>query len=123
MATLTTTGRNAACNAIVDLLDGGFIKIYTSGGGTLLATCTFGTPAFGNAGASVAGRADANAITSGTAGNSGTAAEMKVQTSASADIITGTVGTSGADANFDTTTITAGVTVGFSSFYVTVPAS
>lgn len=123
MATLTTTGRNAACNAIVDLLDSGFVKIYTSGGGTLLATCTFGNPAFGNAGASVAGRADANAITPGTAGNTGTAAEYKIQTSASADILTGTVGTSGADINFPTLSFVSGVEIGISTLYVTVPAS
>ena len=120
MATLTTTGRNAACDAIVDLLDSGLVKIYTTGSGTLLATMTLNATAFG---AASTGVATANAITAGTAGNTGTAAEYKIQTSGAADILTGAVGTSGQDINFPTLSFVSGVDVGLSSLTVTVPAS
>ena len=45
--TLETVARNAACNAVVDLLDGGTIEFQTSGD-VEVATLTFGTPAFGS---------------------------------------------------------------------------
>uniref|UniRef100_A0A6H2A5S8 Uncharacterized protein n=1 Tax=viral metagenome TaxID=1070528 RepID=A0A6H2A5S8_9ZZZZ len=59
MATLTTDGRNAQCDGFVDTLDGGTIVFHTSGH-VEVATCTFGTPAFGDA---AVGVATANAIT------------------------------------------------------------
>ena len=60
---LSAAARNAMCNALVDLIDGGAgagtLKIYTAtqpaGPGTaitdqtILATLTFSDPAFGNA--------------------------------------------------------------------------
>ena len=45
MATLTTTGMNAACDAVVDLLDSGFI-VFETLGHVEVATCTFGATAF-----------------------------------------------------------------------------
>ena len=68
MATrLPTAARNAACDAVVDLLDAGAgagtIKIYTgsqpasandAASGTLLATITLSDPAFGAASTGVA---------------------------------------------------------------------
>lgn len=119
MATLATTYRNVACDAIVDTLNSGFVKIYSSTP-TLLATMTFGATAFGSASSGVA---TANAITSGTAVATGTAATYKIQTSGSADVITGNVGTSGQDINFPTLSFVSGVSIGLSSLTITVPAS
>lgn len=64
--TLAAAAANAACNAIVDLVDGGspgVLRIYsgsrpagpdTSPAGTLLAQVTLGAPAFGSAGGGAA---------------------------------------------------------------------
>ena len=121
--TLATPGRNATCDGFVDPLNSGKIKIYSSTP-TLLATLTFNATAFGNAGASVAGRADANAITSGTAVATGAAATFDICKSDDTVMGSGTCGTSGADMNFSgTTTITSGQTVSCSSFQITAPAS
>jgi len=69
-------------NAVTALLNSGFIAIYTGGQpslnggvtGTQLVELTFGATAFGNASASGGVvTATANAITNGTASNTGTA--------------------------------------------------
>lgn len=63
----------------------------------------------------------ANAITSGTAGNTGTAGYHALQKSDGTTVVaTGTVGTSGADLNLNTLTITSGNTVSCSSYLVTM---
>lgn len=128
---LGTTMRNNGCNGVVDTIDqgsgAGKINIYTSaqpasvGGtyGTLLATCPFSDPAFGNASTGVA---TASAITSDTnADNSGTAGTFNFADSDNNVLCDGTVSTSGADVNFDNNVIVAGGTVAFSSFTVTQP--
>lgn len=84
--------------------------------GTLLATLTFGATAFGAASAAVA---TANAITSGTAGNTGTAGYAAIVSSGSVNIMTMSVGTSGADLNLSSLSIVSGATVSCSSFTVT----
>jgi hypothetical protein len=120
----------AAVNAVTALFNSGFIKIYTGAQpalnaavtGTLLVTLTYGATAFATATASggvVTGTA--NAITAGSAGNTGTAGYMALQTSASVMIGTGSVGTSSADLNLNTLTITSGNNVSCSSFLVTMP--
>lgn len=120
----------AAVNAVTALFNSGFIKVFTgaqpalngAAGGTLLVTMTFGATAFPTAtaaGGIVTGTA--NAITSGTAGNTGTAGYMALQTSASVMIGTGSVGTSSADLNLNTLTITNGNNVSCSSFLITMP--
>lgn len=123
MATLSTAARNAACNAIVDLCDAGVgagkLVIRTSGD-VEVATLTLSDPAFGNA---ATGVATASAITSDTSATGGTAAKFTLEDDSAAAIITGTVGTSGAELNLSSTTIGAGATVSVSSFTVTVPAS
>ena len=117
-------------NAFTALLNNGFIEDYTgtqpsvagSLSGTLLATMTFGATAFANATASGSGgSAAANTITGGTAGNSGTAGYFALVTSGSATVGTGSVGTSGADLNFNTLSIVAGAIVSCTSFTVTMP--
>lgn len=126
--TLTTNARDAAANAIVDLVDAGAgagtIEIKsaasTVAGTNEVATLTFSDPAFGN---SSTGTASASAITSDTNATGGTAAAYTVFDSNSAAVWQGSVSTTGADLNLSSTTIGAGDTVSISSFTLTVPAS
>lgn len=121
----------AAVDAVAVLLNSGFIKIYTgaqpavdgSVTGTLLATLTFGATAFGASTASGSGAtATANTITSGTAGNTGTAGYFALVKSDNTTVVgTGSVGTSGADLNFNTLSIVSGANVSCSAFTITMP--
>lgn len=93
--------------------------------GTLGATLTFSATAFP---ASSSGTSDglatatANAITSDTnAAASITAAHFRCLNNAAVCVGMGNVGTSGADLNLNTTTITAGDTVACTSFKITLP--
>ncbi len=56
MSTLSTAARNAACNAVVDLVDAGSGagKLVYRASSTVLATFTLNDPAFGDAAAGVA---------------------------------------------------------------------
>lgn len=120
--TLTTTARNLLCDAFVDALDGGSIKIRaTSSSGTVLAQLTFGTPAFG---AASVGVATANAITSDTSADAtGTAVAATIHKSDATEMLSCSVSTSGAGINLDSTSISATQVVGITSMTVTVPAS
>lgn len=134
MATrISTTARNAACDAIVDLTDGGpaagTIKVYTGSQpatandaetGTLLATFTLADPAFGNAATGVASLTSVPRTTTGLA--AGTAGWFRLEDSTGANILDGSVGTSGADLILNTTTISVGVSVEITSGTVTMPA-
>jgi hypothetical protein len=121
----------ASVNAFTALLNSGFIKIYTgtqpalNGAvtGTLLATMTFSATAFPTSVASAGTvTATANAITSGTAGNTGTAGYHALVKSDNTTVVaTGSVGTSGADLNLNTLSITSGNTVSCGSYLVTMP--
>lgn len=81
---LATTARNAATDAVVDLLDAGSgpatIKLYTgaqpgsaqdAATGTLLATVTLADPAFGAASSGSATLTDAAAVTAAASGAAG----------------------------------------------------
>lgn len=133
---LSTAARHAACDAIVDLVDGGAsagsVKVYDGaqpgsvGGayGNLLATCPCSDPAFGNAGATVTGRADSNTITSDTlADASGTAASFVLMDSNSAVIADGSCGQGSGDLSFDNSVIVANGTVAIQYIRITVPIS
>jgi len=123
--TLTTAARNAACNAIVDLIDAGVgagtLTFYLANGTTEVATLTFSDPAFGNA---ATGVATASAITSDTSatGNASAATVAILADSAATEVLRCSVGTSGADINLSNNVIAAGETVAVSALTVTVPA-
>lgn len=119
----------AGVDAMAALLNSGFIKIYTGAQpslngavtGTLLVTLTFSATAFPASSASGGVvTASANSITSGTAGNSGTAGYFALVKSDNSTVVaTGSCGTSGADLNLDSTSISSGATVACSSFTIT----
>ena len=99
------------------------------GAGTLLATLTFSTDWIG---AASSGTSTLAAITSDTnVDASGTAAWFRIYdvsegvtgASSTKRRIDGTVGTSGADLNFNTVTFVAGGTAAISSFTITLPAT
>jgi hypothetical protein len=131
---ISVAARNAACNAIVDLLDagaaGGTIKIYDGtqpatpdtavSTQTLLATVTMSTTAFGSA--SSASATLAGTTLSATASASGTAAWFRMSDSDGTAVMDGSVGTSSADLTVNTTTIVSGNTVQITSGSVTMPA-
>jgi len=126
--------RNAACDAIVDLVDGGasagYIEIRTGAApatpatadsGTLLATCTMSDPAFG---AASTGVATASAITSDTSADaSGDAGHFRIKDSNGVVILQGTAGEAADTPNltFDDKSIVAGGTVAITALTVTVP--
>lgn len=122
MPTLSTTARNAACDAIVDAVDSsGNLVLYTSGD-VEVATLPLSATAFG---AASAGVATANSITddSNATGGSLTGGYHAFETSGGSEIWRGTVGTSGAELNLSTLTIGASDTVSVTSYTVTMPAS
>lgn len=99
------------------------------GAGTLLATLTFNANWIGAAAAGVMTLAaivsDTNVDASGTAAwfRMYDISEGVTGASATKKRIDGTVGTSGADLNFNTVTFVAGGTAAISSFTITLPAS
>lgn len=127
--TVSTSAGNAMVDSVVDLLDGGSpgtIKVYTgarpatpgdAATGTLLATFTLSNPAFGSAASK---SASLNAVASVTAAATGTAGYFRAATSAGTAVFDGTVGTSGAELNLNTTAITSGGTVSITSGTVAV---
>ncbi|HPU86334.1 MAG TPA: hypothetical protein PLE60_13480 [Candidatus Latescibacteria bacterium] len=119
--TLETTARNAACNAVVDLLNSGDVQFQTSGGNEV-ATCTFGATAFGDA---TAGVATANAITADPHAAGGTIGKAVLRTSAGATLATLTVTAVGGGGDIEITSLAIGVgdSVSISSLTVTQPAS
>lgn len=134
---IDSTSRNAACDAVVDLLDvgttnaGGKLQLWSGSkptnvgdapGGTKLAEFDLPDPAFGDASS---GQATANSIsdTTGLAdGTVGFARALDRDETARWD--NDDVGTSGSNQiELNTTDITNGGTVGVDSWTVTMPAS
>jgi len=119
--TLETVARNAASDAVVDLLDGGTIELQTSAD-VEVATLTLGTPAFG---AASSGTATANAITEDSSATGGTIAKAVFKTSGAAAVFTATVTATGGggDIELSSLDIGAGDTVSLTSYTHTQPAS
>lgn len=135
MATrISTEMRDAACNAIVDLLDAGTtptLKVYTgtqpasaedAATGTLLVTFSLdGTAAFGASSSGVA-TLDVVPAISAVAGAAGTAGWFRAADSTDTNRIDGSVGQGSGDLSLDNTTIANGQTVNLVSWTVTMPA-
>lgn len=134
---ISTAARNAACDAMVDLVDGGagagVLRIRTgspptnvgdASSGTLLGTCTFSDPAFGSASS---GAATANSITSDSSADaSGDAGHFRIYADGAGDtsaLFQGTAGNSGdtPDLTFDNKSIVAGGVIAISSMTFTQP--
>ena len=121
--------RNAELDALAPLANSGYIRIYTGAipatpetavSGTLLAELQFNATAFG---AAAAGVITANAITQDSnADNTGVAGTYRaLKSDGTTALWDGTVSTSGADLNLNSTSINAGVAVSVSSLTVTLP--
>lgn len=95
----------------------------TADAGTLLATLTCNATPFPASTSDGAGNAlaTANAITSGIAGNTGTAAHFRAKNTSGVVIFQGTVGTSAADMIINSTSITSGDTVGATAWTIKLP--
>ena len=129
---ITTALRSTLADAAVDAVDVGAgtatLEIRTGSApgpdnaatGTLLATFNLPNPCFGSASSGVA---TANAITAVTGAAAGTAGYFRVKNRGATAVWEGSVGTSGADLNLNTTTISVGVDVSITSWTVTMPAS
>lgn len=125
---LSNAAANAAADAVCALANNGYLRIYSGtqatnadtalGAQTQLAELRFGATAFG---ASVAGVATANAITSDTAADAtGTASWFRVYKSDGTTALwDGSVGTSGANLNFATTSFVANAQIDVTSFTYT----
>lgn len=132
---MSVIAAKAAMDAITAKLNAtSHIKIYTGTqpaatttafSGTLLSTLTFSATAFPASTALTTNgiiTATANAITSDpAAAATGTAGYFRCWDNASTTILQGNVGTSGADLNLNTVSITAGDTVAITAFTITLP--
>ena len=112
--------RNGIADYVVDQLDGGTLIFYQSNGTTEVATCTFGTPAFG---AASAGVATANAITDDTSATGGTTTIANLTTSGASEIVECSVSSTGGggDIELSSNVVGAGDTVSISSLTYTAP--
>ena len=126
---LSASGRNAALNAALDVLNGGSLRVYD---GTqpadpdtaitsqvLLATLPLNATAFA---AASAGSKTANSITSATAVATGTATWYRFVTSGGTAVFDGSVGTATSNLIFGSVAFSAGATVSVTSFTATMAA-
>lgn len=128
MATLATLTRNAACNAVVDLIDRGtppgYLRFLASSG-TVAAQLTFNSPAaFGSAATGQASMLTASAVQDTDANATETVATAAIYSAAGTAVMTGiTCSTSGAEINLSSLSVAIHDTVTLSSLTVTMPAS
>jgi hypothetical protein len=126
---LSIASWNLALDAALNVLNSGFLQIYTGtqpatpdtalSGNTLLATVTLSATAFT---AAASGTKTANAIGSASAVATGTATFFRAFKSDDATaVIDGSAGTSGTDLVLNTTSIVSGGTVSVSSWTVSCP--
>lgn len=128
----TNLAVNTEADALAGLLNGGLIRIYDGAqpatGDTaittqvLLVTLTLNATAFA---AAVAGVLTANAITSGVAGNTGTASWARICKSDGTPVYDGSadIAINIPNVVLPSTSITAGITVTCSSFTITLAKS
>ncbi len=121
---LADAAKNAACDAVVDQLDSGYLRIYDGsqpadpddaiGAQVLLAELRFGATAFG---AAAGGVATANALTADSSANAtGTASWFRaLRSDGTTKVFDGTVGTAACDLNLNSVAIQAGAEVSVSS--------
>ena len=124
----TTHRTNNMSDIATQVGTSGVLKIFTGTApancgtadtGTLLATLTCNATQFGTASSGVL---TVSAITSATASGTGTAGYFRIYPSSPTTtnaVIQGTVGTSGADLNLSSTSISSGQTVSISSWTIT----
>lgn len=123
--THTTAVRNAIADLVVDKVDqastAGYIEIRDAA--VVLATIPFPDPAFGNAGAAVAGKATANAITQTNASAAGTADNFKVYDGDDTELWSGTITATGGggDLELSSTSITESVPCSITALSYTAP--
>jgi hypothetical protein len=121
--TLEDPARDAAIDAIVALASGGDVQFATdSGFGTILLTVPLNTPAWG-ASSGGAAALDVSPALTANAAVGGTATAFRVRTSGASEIWQGTVGTSGADWNFDSNVWVASQPITLSAYSFTLPAT
>jgi hypothetical protein len=129
-ARITTAARNAAADAVVDLVDGGAgagkLRIYTgsqpatadtAASGTLLVDIALADPAFGTASSGAA--ALAGTPRSNTASAAGTAGWFRVLDSNNVAVFDGAIGV---ELTLDNNSIASGQTVNITSLTYTQPA-
>jgi hypothetical protein len=120
---LSTNARNAAVDAIAALCNGGDIQFATdSGFGTVLLTLTLSSPAFAAA-SSGSADVDVTPALTANASASGTATFFRFRTSGAAEVLRGTVSTSGADINFDNNVWVSGQPITLNSFALSIAAT
>lgn len=123
---------NAEADALSDLLDNGYLRIYSGtqpatadtalSGNTLLAELRFAATA---SGAAVAGVITWSTITSDSSADAtGTATFYRAfKSDGTSVVMDGSVGTSGSDLNLNSVAIQAGAQVDITSFTHTIPKS
>lgn len=126
---LSAASRNLALNAALDVMNSGPILILDGtqatdadtaiGAQVTLASLTFGATAWGAA--SAASKA-ANAITQATASATSTATWYRMEKTGPTAVWDGSVGTSGANLNFNSVAIQSGATVQITSFTASMAA-
>lgn len=120
---LTIAAKNAALDSVVDLIDvgsgaSGSLKIFNEAN-VELATLPLSSPAFGSANA---GTVLANAVTSDSTVNAGTASKFKVFNKDDSEIFSGVVTSTlgGGDLTLSNINLVVGDSVSVSSFSMTI---
>ena len=131
---LVNATQQAACDAVVDFIDtgtgAGTIEIRSgtqpasandAAAGTLLATLTFQTIAFGAASTAGVATVTPSIVGDTSADLTGTATWARIKTSAGATVFDCDVNTTGATINFNSVDFVVGGTVDITAFTVTHP--
>lgn len=125
MATLPVATRNASVNAVASKVNDGTgpgrLKIRNSSN-TVLVDITFADPAFGSASGGAASLTNGASI-AGTATAAGTATNYVITDSDGVEILSGTVGISGAEINLSSVTLNVGDTVTITSLNIVQASS